>query len=615
MPPLAPVVRQGAPQPLQVRDADTPWRVRILRPPDLDVVDQLPAADADPTDATVPRTFDERGEVIGNGKGSWQFSIFTEDEAGLDIQDKDLIQFVHMGRVIDCGPIRNATRMLATIDGASKKVTTYRGESGHGILDHALIYPANGVGSTPIEEDRVLNWTSPDMDISDWDPVNEIELVDDAIGDPPGTGTWPSQPMGEGWITGNGMAYFIGPPSGSIAGAPVGTIYTAVDVTVPVEGLHRIYLLIDNEGTCYIDSVPCIRVNANDGFRRVSSIILNLSAGTHRIAISSTNFTPTSGPNPMGIAFELWKTDQGGFPYNRIIVSNDSWVGVFFPDRPPGMTPGEAMLILLAEAQARGCLTWLVPSFTAEVDSNGVQWPEYGDLACKTGRTTLWKFTEQLIASGYVDSRIALNGRRWDLYASGTLGVTRDTVIYSTDPDPSVGNLASWEQLTVSPRADQILAKSQFGWSWVETFVADGNAIEGVLGLGALQSPSEVQRWTEAQRDVYTQSQVENRITVKPTGIDDTPLVGYRTLDRVTLDGQDQTVAAVSWSRDRNGRVTYTPKLSSRLDDLEERLRRAIESMVAGTFSGDSKLATPLDQIAYQSAGDCCPPPSVEDPG
>jgi hypothetical protein len=613
VPSLAPVVSRATPQPIAVRGETASWRVRLVRPPTMAVVYEWVGT----TDPLEPRTFDERGEVIGNGLGSWQVNTFTEDDDLAGVLPGDLFQFVDRGYVIDIGPWRSKRTKLASVDGRNRYVTTWFGESAHGLLKQTLVYPAQGPGSIPVEEDRVLNWTSPDKDISGWAPVTEVELVDTAIGDPAGTGTWPSQPMGEGWPTGNGGTYFIGPTGADTNLAPTGFIYVAKDITVPVAGAHRIYMLIDNEGRGYVDGVPFMNISANDGFRRVSSILLELSAGTHRIAISAYNAIDDGPPggNPIGIAFELWKADQGGFPETRIAITNDEWVGVFYPASPPGMTPGEAMRILLAESQDRDCITWLDPSFDAEVDSNGVQWTEYGDLACKTGRTPLWKFTEQLIAAGYIDSRISLNGRRWDLYIGGTLGVDHTAdVDYVTDIDPNVANLQDWEQTTVTPRADKILAKSQFGWSEVSS-ASSGNSVEGVLGLGALQSQSEVDRWTQAQLDVYSAAQVQDDIEVEPVGLTDTPLIGFRTLDTVNVDGTPQIVASVSWQRDRVGRIKYTPHIGSRLAQHEERLRRAIESMVAGTFDGDSKLATPLDQIAYQSVADCCAPPAVEDPG
>jgi hypothetical protein len=412
--------------------------------------------------------------------------------------------------------------------------------------------------------------------------------------------------MGVGWPSDGSQSFMIGPTGATSTDAPVGWIYTVGDTTLAEDGRYLLAVIIDNEGTAYGDSVPLINVNQNDGFRRVSQITLDLSAGDHRFAISARNAEPTSGPNPIAIAMELWKADQAGFPTELVFQTDDTWRGVFYPDRPPGMTPGQAALICLAEAQDRDALTWLVPSFTAEVDSDGRAWPEYGDLACKAGRTPIWKFIEQLIGSGYVDSRIALNGRRWDLYVADGLGEPSG-VAYTTDPDPEVGNLHAWVEVTTAPRAEAILAKSRFGWSERGT-ATSGNRVEGVLGLGALQSPAEVDRWTDAQLALYSQARIQHDIEVTPVGPADTPLIAYRPRDLITVDGDEHRVVSVAWARDRNGRVTYTPRIGARLDEEDERLRRAVESMVAGTFSGDSKIATPLDQVAYQSQANPDPP-------
>lgn len=127
--------------------------------------------------------------------------------------------------------------------------------------------------------------------------------------------------------------------------------------------------------------------------------------------------------------------------------------------------------------------------------------------------------------------------------------------------------------------------------------ISTGVRVEGLLGLGSIQSPQEADRVADAQLALFSTPRVEITVGTDPIGAADAPYLGYQLGDTVVANNITERVVAISISEDDNGVLTFVPQLRDSLPDEQERLNLAIKKMSNGTLGGSSKSATPISAV------------------
>lgn len=363
--------------------------------------------------------------------------MFANDDPDLAlIGDDALVLFELWGWAAFTMLPRELSRVTISPQEESGGLTTVTGAGTLAVLEEAVIYPSRGLAAWPIEEDRVFSWPSVDYDDSWWGPITVVAptVADMAafylsLGAPSSANEWPDPTAAVIW----------GGPADRY-GAPDGDVYFRQTFTAPERGNYRLYWLLDNWGTVYIDGQSVSSTTGKETFQDTVKVDLQLSAGTHTVAVVGTNWA--SPPyNPGALALCVYALDSTGNRTTLATHTDSTWRALPYPPEPPGMTPGEAMLHCIAEAQARNAVVELTTAFDARADSAGAPWPIVGDLATKVGYDLLTFFRE--LAGTYIDMAMAPASMVLYAWARGTRGEDSGVTLHRpSDPaDPWTGNL------------------------------------------------------------------------------------------------------------------------------------------------------------------------------
>lgn len=403
--------------------------------------------------------FDLSWHTEKNGTGSGSFSLPLDDEAVDDITVNDVAAIRPNGTTIAAMVIEEIHKHWLDSEGGARQVATFSGRLVGVFLEWALIAPALEDQALPIEEDAVFDWRSPRYDPTNDSWAAATEIITVAVAE---SGTWPQQPMAENFDLASG-AYMILDSSGDETDAPDGWYLFRREITITDPGRYGIELLMDNLGFFWIDGTQHMQVRSEDGFVSASYKWFDLSAETHLFtwAIYNLPNPPNPSVNPAALAYNLYKADLQGRPLDGgLFAISDSNTDVLFVGGSsedsipgPGMTVGEILLDLLAEAQERGSgsdnpgLSWLVPSFDATEDSNGDAWDFEVGVTTKTGTTSMLTFVGELVGSERVSQwRIRPDGVTWDSFKPGYTNPTAVSVQPATLNDPNTGQLVVFDE-------------------------------------------------------------------------------------------------------------------------------------------------------------------------
>lgn len=417
------------------------WETAIFRLPEHDPVTTM----TDDTDDGAS-SFGERWLDVLNDAGAFSFNVWADDPDADSIRLQDEVQFIDETVAIFGGIIEERSETIVARDEEAGQLVTFSGRQKLALLEWARVEPWLGVGRKPIETDRLFNWTSPPFDDSTWIPAGDIMSVDSARFD------WPLTPVGVGFPVAQGYdpPQMIWDPGANREDAPDGECYFRAPFTAPADGKYVLFVIVDNIGEFYIDSqfVGSVKISDASGFFRATVIPIELTAGDHIFAARAENLPVQHGGlfNPGALAFAMFRADASNRPIgDPILISSNGTTLVYgYPSYPPGMTVGQAMDILLNEAQSRGLFPWLTWTFDDAVDTDGNPWPFTGDLSTKTGSDYLTTLKEWCVT--YCDAKIEHGGWELRLAAKGTLGVSSGVTL-SPAPvvDPDSGNLVEYE--------------------------------------------------------------------------------------------------------------------------------------------------------------------------
>lgn len=141
------------------------------------------------------------------------------------------------------------------------------------------------------------------------------------------------------------------------------------------------------------------------------------------------------------------------------------------------------------------------------------------------------------------------------------------------------------------------------GWREVrhEASIATYGRREALLGLGAIQSPQEVDRMAGEQLAIFADQRTAIAADVEPMSTADRPYRAWNVGDTITVPDYGggtiaQRVRSLTGSEDDNGEITYSPELGDLILEAQERHEQAIKKMADGTLDGESPVATPVAQ-------------------
>lgn len=381
-------------------------------------------------EATRGRTWQE----LLSAPGAGSITVQNDDPDLASITNQSLIRFDldNLPRfVVVC---EDYDRASISQDEESGEATTWTGRGHLALLERGLVYPAQGPGSLPIEDDRPFNWTSPVYDDSSWAIANQVATI-------------PAAQVAWGLLTiasdfPDATAFMIWGYPGTWLDAPVGDCYFRRDVTLTEEGRYIIYLVIDNYGEVYLDGQLIYQVKEPDTltFTKTAAFLVDASVGTHTFGVHVVN-SAGIGVNPGGFAMAVYKSNPANERVSLTMHSDAAWTVESYPANPPGMTAGEMMRICVEEMQARGVLTQLTLNFSDTTDSEGNTWPMLIDVATAVGTDVLTFFRE--LSEAFIDMWMdpaALVLSAW-IYNGRGISVAA-TYEEPTDPnDPNTGNI------------------------------------------------------------------------------------------------------------------------------------------------------------------------------
>jgi hypothetical protein len=530
--------------------ADGPaWKVVVTRRPGFTVAETI----IPDTDPETPRTFDESHTEEANELGRFSFSVFDGD--GFDIEVGDLVEFYDRGLCIGGGVIRAREVEKVSKSREGKQVVKFAGVRPLGILQEAPVLPSRGLGS--IAQDRIWGWVGVTYDDSTWIPATLIVRLD-------GTSRYWTDAL-EGFE--DRTAYWLwasrrvgNPPLDEWS--PFGWCLFRQTFSVPADVSDvEIEWSADAQAELYVEG-ELIGVTdfANGTPTDVRRRQVSVRPGSEvLIAVAAVNnLSPgdeggAKVTNPGGVVWSVAAVEPDG---TRTVLahSDASVVMLEYPNGRPGVTPGQVLLEVLAEAQGYGWATGVTATFTDEVDSAGRPWAEVGEIATKVGYDE-WKFLSQLVAV-YVDTDLTPGTWEWNAWSKGTRGRSSGVELVPSDGDPENGNLQEHTVTETLMRGNDNLTFSQFGWQ-LHRSGEGGFRVAATLGLGALPSSIEVDRWAQAELAESSVNRVEHDVSILPVGDSDKPYWSYGIGDTILIDGSPEVVQSISWRRDRNGVIWW----------------------------------------------------------
>lgn len=569
-------------------------------------LDLVAVEDTDTVLATLDLSYGREFTDIASDSGSGSFRVALDDlssYADLDL-DRKLVNFYVRGQLAWTMMLETDTFVQVDPDREDENEgSTVNGRGHLALWEEAIVHPALGTGSQPAEDDRTFDWTEPGFDDSAWPLAKMITFHLFAsvglLGLPP---SWPipwslDYPDQRAWI--------LWGSSGDQFTAPIGDIYLREkDVLIGFSGQVALFMLADNYAEFYVDGVLVMTVNGFAEGRPVE--LFTITAGFHTFAIKATNLGGPGGVEatlyiPGYPPTLLWHT--GGDPVDvygagfGINVGNKMKV-LQYPANPPAMTIGQVILTALAEAQARGILTYMDVTFTELTDSSGDPW-EYAAISTKIG-TDYFQFLKE-IANTYADIAMVPGQTLLQAWNKDTRGALVALEFHPVNADPDLedqtqGNVTSLVRTRVRPGATYLLLRWQGGWNPIGT-----GPTEAMLTLGALLDLAQVYAVGQQQLDIFSVTAEQIELAFDPRNSGETPYFAFLVGDRtqvVTADGlstAEQRVFQIGVVEDdETGEVTYTVKLRDRVLEFQDRIQQWIKKLSNGALGGRSQPTQPV---------------------
>lgn len=553
----------------------------------------------DPTFAldVVPRRFELKtlDELRGPGGGSFKImrsdAKLTETPNLLDYRN---VCKIYLDRKV-VGAFLIQSRKTDFVN-REEKAGEFWEISGGGLREwfhDAVVEPYGGVRSDS-QSERVFSFASEQGDWyipSDWDvPVIVQQYNLDPNPEPFGTAPaeWPDAPTAN-WIWSVDNDDETNP-------APEGVNYFRYEFNIAeLIGTknYSVFAAAKDDFDIYLDGQRIIESRELDGYARTWRADFQLGPGDHILAAR----VRANGTGKAGLIAALFRAGDAAeeTAAELLAVTDTTWVVNAYPDPAPGWTPGEIMLTLLAEAQARGVSfpEWLTPTFTSFVDSDGATWPVVLDWSFNIGTEYFDVISklEELACDVWIDPEtLELN-----MYA--VRGVHRDVQSAAVQPIKfEIGrNVVRAEEEGTSDIKNALLMSTNDGWQDIADglsgSIAKYGRIEGYVSTGASSAVS-----GDLAQTVFTaRAQPETTSTYDIIDVDDArPHTDFFVGDWVLApSAEDENVLAsrhvmsIAIEEDeKTGRPGFVVEFDTIFQDLVSRYERWLKTTGDGTLGG-----------------------------
>lgn len=552
--------------------------------------------------------FGASGQDVGSSVGTASFTMLNDDpqnslcDYGVKVEVRLDGTTIFWFRIDTIEPVE-----IAENEGAGE-ATTYSGPTRS--LKEAIVYPSKGVYQVPegqinaglrivtkpFSDDRYLGWMEPGFDDSAWPSAVEV-LAPTGSFRPEGF----PDPAAK-WI------WF----EASVAYAhPVGqqALFRRTFTTVSdlVFAIHEFHAGLDQIDEMYLDGesidLTDFATDGNSGQHARESIVQINGDLPHTLAVKVSHLVP-------GLAGFLCSIYENGTS-TVLQRTSSTWKCIDAADLD-SMTPGGAMIQLLDEWDARGGDT-VARSFTAAVDTRGDTWPAIvGDFALRVldgYDMVLDQLAESYIEWAFLPEDGGDELSMWighGVDAPGGAGVGRGGASGVTFAEGVNCTGLSFQG------TDEVKTVGLIRWGdgFIEGIMADALATygrrEAGISIGNVKSgPSAL--WTAyATLQPISAPGVSVVIGIEPEDNTDTPYLAFGIGDTVTAPDQTGApttyrVAAISWSEDDDGYVTWFVELGTARDLQAQRWERWLKRTANGTLDGRSRSATPTSPSIQKS--------------
>jgi len=547
--------------------------------------------------SVIPRRDDLKilDEIEGSGGGSFQ--VFRDDPKLQEIPNilsyQNIYKYSLDGKVIGAFlGTRKKTEFVSRNEQAAETIVV-SGEGLRGWFRNAVVEPYRGIKSDS-SDTRFFSFAS---ERGSWyKPVDWIvpaliqqHSLDANLG-PFNTAPaeWPDAPD----------AYWIwGEPNSGVDPAPEGMNYFRheFEVTgVTGQADYAVFVAAKDHFQVFIDGQQIIEAEEDDAYAKTWRADFKLGNGSHVLAVRVL----TQGLGAAGMIAALFKSGDATseIPATLLSVTNDvDWVVNPYPDPAPGWSPGEVMLTLLSEADARGVRfpDWLIPTFTAETDSDGVPWPRSLDWAFQIG-TEYYDVVEKLEE---LSCDLWINPETYELNMWIERGTIRNVQTDVIEPVKFeiAKNITKADSDGESEIKNTLLLSTDDGWETISDGVSNSvskyGRIEGYVATGSSKSVAS----DLAQRIFALRAQPTESATYDIIDVDGArPHFDFFVGDWVLAPDPDQEyelttrrVMSISVTEDRESGVPqFACEFDTIREDLEKRFDRWLRTTSDGTLGG-----------------------------
>lgn len=533
-------------------------------------------------------------EEIG-GPGGGSFSISTTDPKviadGTLLDYRNVLKCKVDGLVVGAFLVGKKNSKIID-DDASKEVYAISGENLRTWFEGAQVRPAGGLTKTSFE-DRAFNfatergsWYHADQ----WaTPVNVVGWGDIA-GSPwrYAPANWPDAPTAQ-WIW----------STNSYTSAPAGDNYFRYEFTTVTDGKYSLFLGADNSFAVYIDA----QLNTSSdptapAWTEMTRIDVDLPAGDHVIGIKVNN--DAAGPAALIAAFYKAGDATLGTAAELITVTGGAgWLVAGYPDPVPGWTPGEVMRTLLEEAQARGVLfpTWITPTYTDTLDSNGLAWDRDLEWSFGVGDslTSVLESLEELSCDIWIDPDT------FEFNMVRARGVDRSIYTYDLDGISVVSSPLVFEKGKnlleagidgVSEITNSLLLQTNDGWEVIadtSPSVSKYGVLEGTLKADASSNSSSAiatqvfsQKANPEEGATYSIIPTTGHVPFKDFQVGDWVLAP----DAGGLSVRRRVMSLSVKEDSKSGQATYAVEFDTIFQDSETRFNKWLKRLSGGSLGG-----------------------------
>lgn len=381
--------------------------------------------------------------LVDVGQGELKVMEDDPDLSGFVFDGNDVIQFSLNGQLAYAIVVEEPVR-TAISPGEQADQGWVLGGRGHlSLLERALVYPTNGIGKNPPQEDRIFNFTDPHYDDSAWTGAHIVTYILWVQPAPYGAeGQWGL--LAGSWDVNfsDQTAAILWSSAGTIVNAPVGKVYGRQWFFMSAADDHAYFQgEADNACDFYLNG-QLILSTTNYATRNDADI--SIPAGWNLLATVCENRLPVFPGNPAGWAWATW---DYGYPPDLYAHSDASCKILAYPATVPSMTVGKVMRLALQEAQARGALSYITLAFTDTHDSGGRLWPT-PEISTKVG-TDLLTFFSKEIGETYADLYMPPGSTTLYAWNKGTRGGSSGLTLAGSPDDATPGNLTALVQTVI----------------------------------------------------------------------------------------------------------------------------------------------------------------------